>query len=589
MLREDVYNTINQATLQYQPSGQEDLLALELDIEGLRNQYNSAIAERGIAAGKAAMNEAARIKETELTSLITANPQALPDALLAWEQWVNQNYAPAMNPAEEAAVRQAGTENLATAAIDFLIINRQYDEALSEMQKPAIASMLSDGRSRNLRLKIYAGQGEAEKIAAEAAAKLDTLRQFGINESDPNWSRIAVAATTGITLPAAKKTFGDEINEVNDALAQIGAPPLTAEQIREAADANVTNTGGSDIFGRSLEGRLLGELRDLGPAITAGFATPQEIDDFVFMAGALAGRIDRDGNKFQLPASIREGLHALGIDPTALTSDAGISQLQQARGQGAVGAPSTADGTPAPEAGTVQASPEVLAQIDQTSNEILSVGEAVPTTPDGTAEPSAMLREMERRSVNIFGMADLVRGIVPSVGRTVADLPVIGDILPAPQMNQAKQAVDLFINTSIVGLQRTDRFGSAEREDLIARLNRIGPAFLGNPNTFRDSMMALDDVLAVEEAFVQDTLSREGAVSGKQFNELKDRMNVIQQIRAIAGVPPLVTSTEEFDAAIRDRQLGPDDLVRLPDNRLVTVKKVRDAMSAQQEGGDNDG
>lgn len=533
------------------------------DMARLRAQFDADLVNRGVRAGNAAMDAELEQKVSELTQLVETNPAALPDAQAELTLWIDRNYARTKSAAEEVAARQAGMETIATAAVDFLIAGRQYDEALVRMSQPSVRAFLSEDRARELRMRIFAGQGQEAKVRAEVETKLDVVRSAGV-EITP---QIAVAAATGINITQSRgpRTIPEKVAEFEATMQRATGNQNFSATPEQVAKISGAATGEDRPFGGGERGRARALVADLNEEFRAGTISPE---DAVLYMGAVAAirsidPVTQTQGELDLPT--REALEAQGISPALITSPEGVSQFQELRqrltGQEAVesvseaGEFSVGGALPAPQ----QQEGVVADVIAAARGPVQQMTQAVEGTALTGQDP---LEAMAATGIKFFDVVDLITGPISSAGARLAGTPFLGKLLQAPEMRQLRQNFALMKPKVASILRRSERYADAERQDLFQRLESLDSQFFVEPLAVRDDMIGIDNALDDEERHIRETLEEEGLVSGERFRDFKDRLNDIIFVRQVMGVPPLVSTEEELMEVIRRRGLKPGDKVR---------------------------
>lgn len=574
-LRASVDRVFSGAVQEFGGGGLPDnALIFTEEIEKSRARFNANLVQKGLDAGKAALNAAATEEVARLANDVFLNPLSLPDRMAEFDNFMEKQFAPGMSAAEEASTLASGRETIATAAIDFLIDAGQYDEAITRMSQEGIREFLGPVRARELRAKIFAGRGEAIKVAATAKAKIQIFEDAGIEVTPV----ILAAITTGINLtpPKPARTLADKVVELETFMTRATGKPFFATPAMVQRMAGAAERRDRQID--PLEQILL----DDAAAVENGTASQAQFENFVAVA-ALLTKIDPvTKTQRQLGLTVRLALRANGLTPSRINSPEGVAELQAQRAQSRFGG---GEGGGAiqqdPEAPPVQGSalpPQIQEVAAKLGTAIAPMVEVTSTfTPDTPTEEA--LGAIAKSGINLFDMADILQGPIPSLGRGISGIPLIGPLLPAPEMNEARIQLDVFIGYAIDATRRTERFGNAEREFLLDEVfQNLRAAFIQTPNKFRSTLIGLDGILAEEQKFIAETLDKEAAVGGERHRELQTRQNSVEFVRRIAGVPPLVTTSEEFFDLVQKKGLQPGDKVRVK-NKIATVKQVMDALT----------
>ncbi len=536
------------------------LLFME-DTAKLRAQFGDHITNKGIAAGKAAMDAEAKRVMAGLGGLVSSNPAALADAQAQWTDWVARRYAGTADPAEEQAQFQAGMETLATNAADFLIKAQKYDDALALMASPTVQPHLSPDRARELRLRIYSGQGEAEKTRAAAQTKIDLLKGMGI----PVTPAMAASIVSGMNLMPQRsgQTLAEKINEARDVLRIATGNPtaeLSQAQIEKLSGTYLGAERESDPFSRTGALRFLAENAEL---VRSGRATPEQLNRYVFMAGVAQQEDALTKTRIDLPLPVREALEAAGIPAQVVARQEGVAALQAARARlGQV----TPTGLPADAPTRSNAVAHEIKSLGRSRGEVLDAYRM----PDGSVDADRAVAALRAQGVKFYDEAERLTGLLSSITDQFDRRELIGRIINTPEINTLRAAYELLPEKLARAFKEGDREADAERKGIIQRFERIRGGFFTAPDALQSGMVGLDDALARSLLHAQEALKKEGNLSSERARNLIDRIDIIKEVRDLMGVPPLVNSKEEYYEVVRERGLGPGDKVRWK-GKVITI------------------
>ena len=564
-LQEQVDQVYTQALQAFGPAElpESDLIFQE-DVARSQAAITANITERGIQAGRNAMDTALAEEVSTLASIVGTNPAALPDAIVQLDNFFATKYDRAMPPESEAASRQAGMETLATAAIDLLIQGRQYDEAFARMDDPTIRPLLSPGRARELRMKVFAGQGEAERVRAVAETKLQIIRDAGVTITP----QIAVAAATGINITQARgpRTTADKVLEFEQMMARATGDPNFAaspEQVEKIAGAAVAEGGP---FGGSFRGKMLEFLTENTEAMRSGTISRDDFELYVSMAGAIQAVDSITGTRIELPANIREALQAQGLNARELTAREGIGAVGAARDQlGVTGIPGSEEfsiggALPAVQDAEDSVGQAISVMVAPARAMSDAVAEVAPEL-DGSISPVKATEAIERTGIRFYDLADQLTGVFSGAQAIAAGTEPFGRFFQSAEVVQVRQSFAMIGNTLAFAFREGERFADAERQELLSKLSAVKGGFFKPPQELQNEMIGLDNLLEVTDAHYRDAIATEGELSGERLRDMKDRLSAIQLARRVMGVPPLVTTEEELFRVIRERGLKPGDKV----------------------------
>lgn len=593
-LRDRIFGEYDKAVAGYSGQLPESRLILQQEVERAKSKWNLSLKDAGLKAGQAAMDAEADKKINELVGLVGDNPDALPDAQAEWGRFIALHYAPSMDKTQEAVRKQTGLQELATAAVDYHFSSLDFDGGLDRMRAPDIAPYLGATRSRELRLKAYQGKGIALRRQAEAQANLQIIRDAGIDESDPRWTEIVIAATAGVTLPQIPRgpqTLDDKIASFERSMSRATGKPyvVSPQEVRNLAEA----AGGDKNPTLYSENWMRGYLTENAEAIRSGVLPQSELERYITVAGMYQGEADPiSGARNQLPVTVRDALTSRGIDPHTLTDPTGVGALQRQRqraGQatgrepaGGVVADLQDDAALQPGA----LSPEEQAVKDVVARPVQAINETLAIAADeGTAaDPVHMAGNLERQGIKFFDVVHHLTGAVTGTETFFTTKEPLGRFSLSDETVTLQQGFATVTGTISYAFREGNRYADAERQDIQGRLKALEGNWLKSPQTMRSQMVGLDDALSEHEAHYTEELAKEGTLSAERARDVTDRLSAIRLARKLLGVPPLVLSEEEFWDAVKKNGLSDGDFVRAK-GKLVSVGAVRQALSGGEPAG----
>ena len=163
-------------------------------------------------------------------------------------------------------------------------------------------------------------------------------------------------------------------------------------------------------------------------------------------------------------------------------------------------------------------------------------------TPEGAVP--AVSTAAAYKEPTLFEAAERGTGIIPVTTSFIAKFPFMGDTAVG------EQQATTFLRNSVNQLNRAiatnPRFAEGERQQIQAELD-LSPSLLDNPAAMRNRLIGLDDLMG--------RLEREALAKGEMTNlKAEDRALArekaadIRKIRDLVGLPPRVTTVDEFRA-----------------------------------------
>lgn len=545
------------------PEGRLDFLA---DMAKKRATTKAALLEKGVVIGRAMMSAELQKVVNKLSATVGSNPVALPDAQAEIEEFFRTKFNPAMPVEEQVVQRRAAMETVSTAAIDFLINARQYDDALARMNDPTIRPHLGDTRSRQLRLKIFDGQRIAQKVRVEAEVKLDIIRDAGVTITP----EIAVAAVTGVNLTRTKgpRTTADKVLEFEQVMAKATGNPdfaASADQVAKIAGATVAE---DRPFGEGFRGSMLQFMTENSDAFAAGTLSPGDFNFMITMGGAIQAVDEITGTRFEMPANLRAAFAAQGISPRQLTTPEGVDEVLAARSRlGATVAPVGTPGGGEPETAELsEAGQEKLAALGDKLAILESAAKSVDPGADETAETTALAET----GINFYDMAGDLTGIFTGFKLAVSDFDPLSRFINFPAVVKARQQFAVLENSLAFIFRETERFADAERQNLKEKITAVQTGFFKSPGTLQSEMIGLDDVLRVFQANFEESIAKEGEVSGTRARGMLDKVNRLKLVRKLLGVPVMVRDEAALKDLLEKGTVKSGDMVRTPDTDVLS-------------------
>jgi hypothetical protein len=331
-----------------------------------------------------------------------------------------------------------------------------------------------------------------------------------------------------------EKRKGGLLNEVLRAQAKI-----------EARKAGLTGQAAAP-FGKSTSGRLLQILSEGADAYQNGTMTPEAERNFVAAATEYTQtkktmtKDDRgfdvvieQGNK--LPPFIAGAFNARnpGSVPT--------SMIATQFGSPTVAEPSAdprLPTAPRPSAGSgpsAEFDPSDPSELNSTRFSQLPTGNVPPPRPAGNVPPPR----------TIFGVADLVTGVGPTLENLGSKIPGVGGDI-APEKQRARSFLMNSVNDMVKVLQNSPQFAQTERAAIKKEID-IEPKLFDSKKAFENRVLGIDEfmqgVIAREKAFAKN------APTAADRNKLEVNAKEMESFRILLGAPPKINTPEEFDRA----------------------------------------
>lgn len=564
-------------------------------LEAIRGQAERDAIEAGLQGSEAELDENVSNFVSGLTSLVNASPASLDMAVDEVMAKIDRDYAGSVTPEKELATRQAAVQQLATAAVDRYVTLRDVDAARMVMSNRRIIDALDPGRQRELNLKIARLEGTVTTERAKGMNTYSIISQ--IDPTVPFTNQLAERASE-IDIP-----LNPTPEEVIGAYRQlVGEPP---PEVIQAAQERFTDTFRlSDINDSQLQGRLW--LGRNATSFAQGNMSPQAEFDFIQTAARMVQENPLTGIKGELSPIVRDALRARGFDPDKLTGDQpdAMRQLQAGDISGLFSA------TQAPADRTEEQERAIMDSLGSAEQALAPAMHGSRTNPpqpneDPEARPNSTLRRQHSNGIRFFQAVDLLSGPISGIKEFGFGIPFIGELIPeGSNIALYRQEFELFKVATVSALRRTERFADAERQYLIGVvLERLQSSIVQNPEEMAMALVGLDDAMAGEIAWAQETLADPNSLSRQTRAGVQDRMEQSQFIRSLIGAPPVISTTGEAAQAWQEGRIraGQRLVVRsvnpvnqLPTFTLVTftqsdVDRLEEILSGSAESSGSEG
>ena len=300
----------------------------------------------------------------------------------------------------------------------------------------------------------------------------------------------------------------------------------------------------------------------LAPFVREGNASPEDVSRFLQAASELS-KPDALGNPRPLSLPIQLALEeGLGINVENLGQPAALNQFRNFLQATEVTEPviedeiDIRDSRLSPQ-GDINLSPKAR----EASTVVQELSQALPQNPD------TPLTEAPR--VGFFQLADKLTGPISGVEELLSDVPILGASLPAADVVQARQLLEVFNLRMVRNFQRSPKFAEAERQD-VTDIFALTPSLLSEPTNLKNRLIAIDDALAGQLVEAQESLAK-GQLTPDQRKRLVEFVDETPKIRALINAPRLVSTPEEYR---QTREQLPDGTeLRTPTGKKIIIRK----------------
>ena len=195
-----------------------------------------------------------------------------------------------------------------------------------------------------------------------------------------------------------------------------------------------------------------------------------------------------------------------------------------------------------PPAGAKEAAAAAPSTSGQTTTQAAPKGgPAAPTTP--AAPPPVTYSSSEP---TLFNMAGKGTGIINVPAAFLTRVPLVGEFVDANAQVQATTFIKNAVNQINRSVATSPRFAEGERQQIQAELN-LFPSILDREEAYINRLIGLDTLLdelrgkAYKQGYLNKDLKPADIAAGRE------KVQEIDSIRQIMGVPPRVNSKAEFD------------------------------------------
>lgn len=465
--------------------------------------------------------------------------------------------APGATPVQEATYSTSGKAGVITAVFYARLNDGDVDgakralEADGAARPDEISEWFEPAALRKLRGEILTVERAREKGKIELQEKLE-LYAMVIGKVTPYGKGDVAALTipekqiaTGLSGPAiSSRPVGEQLDFIIQARKDHGLPPLTQSQMNIFLNAGTSPT--------SLRGLALQTVKFLSSGFANKTLSQAEERNYISAVVELTRPTKGDFNEATgrheivlgaIPPFVRDAFERRGLPlPTGTESW------------------SSAPAPPVSQATPDKDDPNFL------------------TTPDGTVIDIGAGNEVPKDKT-IFARSSLIVGVEVGLRDWVGRLPFgIGDTLPAEAIATARGDARL-LNERLVNalVKETSIRSQASRQALSEKL-RINPETIRSLSDYWSALFSAHDILQVE--INQAVKIIQNPASAAQTQEALDEIRRFASLQAVLGVPPLITTKEEYE------NLEDGTVIRRKDGRVQTVRKNLKEKGAGDGGAD---
>lgn len=219
-------------------------------------------------------------------------------------------------------------------------------------------------------------------------------------------------------------------------------------------------------------------------------------------------------------------------------------------GQGAPSRPTTTG--PAPTTTTPTTQPILTAdQITAVDEPVAPVDRTIGTVP-GAAAPGPTVPKAVTASTyskndsTFFNMAEKGTGPISVSKPFLAKIPLLGGFVDADKEIEATTFLKTAINRVTAALGETERFGTVEKAQILGQLDLL-PSLIDRKEAYWQRLVGLDTMLLKASNELAATAYNKDLTPTTQ-GDARAKLDQIRQVRSLLGVPPRVSTKEDFNA-----------------------------------------
>lgn len=472
-------------------------------------------------------------------------PQMLPQLFEQFDADLNM-FADAMSPQQAAQYREAGRSQIATGAIDRMLIDGNWQGAKAMMANPEVHRYLDANATRKFSIDVAVDERKSE---------LETKRQ------DQNVRNITSLARRNLTpeevirargLPPKKDmTSSDKIAE----LELVTGRPATQAEINDIFNIDRGGAAGGQ-FGNSLEGRAWSMVTDNAPAYASGLLSPEQRRQYEASL-AILGKPQTRVNPLtqqmetitpELPGWVRQAVsqgQSYGSPSGDNPAPGSLIQYTDPSGRvigqtrvGRDGNWTIADMNPQSQQPAPATPQPGAGGSSTTSNQ-----QGIPSTSQTRGDAGRTV--WERRESIAGPVAAATAGVssIPGVGPALA-----GAVMGEEQTRQIEADRTFVTNASrdmIRLVQNSPQFAEGERKAIAEELT-IGPEVFRSKESYEAKLIGISQSMTRRKLEAQNALSSQ--ISGDERKRAMDKVVAIDNFMQVLGIPPVVTTEAEAQA-----------------------------------------
>jgi hypothetical protein len=145
-----------------------------------------------------------------------------------------------------------------------------------------------------------------------------------------------------------------------------------------------------------------------------------------------------------------------------------------------------------------------------------------------------------------FNMAEKGTGPISVSKPFLAKIPLLGGFVDADKEIEATTFLKTAINRVTAALGETERFGSVEKTQILGQLDLL-PSLIDRKEAYWQRLVGLDTMLLKASNELAETAYNKELTPTTQ-GDARGKLDQIRQVRSLLGVPPRVSTKEDFNA-----------------------------------------
>ena len=145
-----------------------------------------------------------------------------------------------------------------------------------------------------------------------------------------------------------------------------------------------------------------------------------------------------------------------------------------------------------------------------------------------------------------FNMAEKGTGPISVSKPFLAKIPLLGGFVDADKEIEATTFLKTAINRVTAALGETERFGTVEKTQILGQLDLL-PSLIDRKEAYWQRLVGLDTMLLKAANELTSTATNKELTPTTQ-GDARAKLDQIRQVRSLLGVPPRVSTKEDFNA-----------------------------------------